>query len=74
MLGIDIGHILLRVAASVAWTVLGVFIFYGGVRLYDLLDPIDYRAEIQRGNVAAGITLGAVIIGLAAIVIMAIVS
>lgn len=71
---INIVQIVGRVAASVGWTVLGVLLFYGGVRLYDLLDPIDYRAEIKRGNVAAGITLAAVTLGLAAIVIAAMVT
>ncbi|HBW52880.1 MAG TPA: DUF350 domain-containing protein [Herpetosiphon sp.] len=61
-----------RVAASVGWTLVSVLIFYGGARLYDLLDPIDYREEIKRGNVAAAIQLAAVTIALAAIVIMAV--
>ncbi|HEY1016364.1 MAG TPA: DUF350 domain-containing protein [Herpetosiphonaceae bacterium] len=61
-----------RLAASVGWTIVGVLVFYGGSRLYDFLDPIDYREEIKKGNVAAGIAMGAVTISLAAIVIMAI--
>ncbi len=68
----EILTILGRVAASVGWTVVSVLIFYGGARLYDLLDPIDYRAEIERGNVAAGIKMAAVTLALAAIVIMAV--
>ena len=61
-----------RIAASVGWTFVSVLIFYGGARLYDLLDPIDYRAEIEKGNLAAGIKMGAVVLALAAIVIMAV--
>ena len=49
-----------------------MLLFYGGARLYDMLDPIDYREEIKKGNVAAAIQLGAVTIALAAIVIMAV--
>lgn len=60
------------VAVSFLWMIVGVIIFIVGVRLYDLLDPIDYQAEIQRGNVAAAVKLGAVILGLAAITIAAI--
>ncbi len=63
-----------RMLAAFGWTLVGLFIFYVGVRVYDFLDPIDYRAEIQRGNVAAAIKLAAVIIGLAAITIAAIVT
>ena len=61
-----------RLAASLGWTVFSVLLFYGGARLYDMLDPIDYREEIKKGNVAAAIQMGAVTIALAAIVIMAV--
>jgi uncharacterized membrane protein YjfL (UPF0719 family) len=63
-----------RVAATIGWTLVGVLIFYAGTRLYDLLDPIDYVAAIKQGNVAAAIKLGAVTLGLAAIVVAAIVT
>ncbi|GAA5528527.1 DUF350 domain-containing protein [Herpetosiphon gulosus] len=72
MSGDEIMTLVGRVAASVGWTLISVLIFYGGARLYDLLDPIDYREEIKRGNVAAAIQLAAVTIALAAIVIMAV--
>ncbi len=68
----EIVTIIGRVAASIGWTLISVLIFYGGQRLYDYLDPIDYRAEIKKGNVAAGIQMAAVTIALAAIVIMAV--
>lgn len=58
--------------ASFLWMIVGVIIFIVGVRLYDMLDPIDYHAEIQGGNVAAAIKLSAVILGLAAITVAAI--
>ncbi|HYF63995.1 MAG TPA: DUF350 domain-containing protein [Herpetosiphonaceae bacterium] len=61
-----------RLAASLGWTLVSVLLFYGGQRLYDFLDPIDYREEIRKGNVAAGIKMAAVTIALAAIVIMAV--
>ncbi len=60
--------------ATVGWTFLAVLLFYGGVRLFDLLDPIDYQTEIRRGNVAAGILLAAVIVALAAIIIAVIIT
>ncbi len=63
-----------RVLAVIGWTLLGVLILYLAVRLYDWLDPIDYQAEIQRGTVAAAIRIAAVMIGLAAIVVAAIVT
>jgi uncharacterized membrane protein YjfL (UPF0719 family) len=55
--------------ATVGWTFLAVLLFYGGLRLFDFIDPIDYQAEIRRGNVAAGMLLAAVILAIAAIII-----
>lgn len=61
-----------RVGASIGWTIVGVLCFYIGARIYDRLDPIDYRAEIQKGNVAAAIQMAAVTLALAALVVVAI--
>ena len=62
------------IGATLGWTLLSVVLFYGGIRLYDFLDPIDYQAEIRKGNLAAGILLAAVIVSLAAIIITVIIS
>ncbi|MDX2217303.1 MAG: DUF350 domain-containing protein [Oculatellaceae cyanobacterium bins.114] len=61
--------ILQLVAETAGWAFVGVILLYGGVRLFDLLDPIDYREEIRKGNVAAGVIVGAVIAAIAAIII-----
>jgi uncharacterized membrane protein YjfL (UPF0719 family) len=37
--------------------------------LFDRLSPIDYRNEIRKGNTAAGVVLGAVILAIAAVVV-----
>ncbi|MFW6359468.1 MAG: DUF350 domain-containing protein [Chroococcales cyanobacterium] len=66
--------ILVTVAATVGWVFLGILLLYGGVRLYDLLDPIDYQAEIRKGNMAAGIIVAAIIAAITAIVIAVILS
>lgn len=63
-----------KVAATIGWTVVGVVLLYAGVRLFDLLDPIDYRAEIRQGNVAAGMIVATVIAAIAAIVIAVIIT
>jgi uncharacterized membrane protein YjfL (UPF0719 family) len=57
------------ILATIGWTFLGIVLFYSGVRLFDLFDPIDYQAEIRRGNIAAGVLLAAVILSVAAIII-----
>lgn len=68
---LDLGF---RILAAVGWTFLGVIIFYFGSLLFDLLDPIDYKAEIIKGNVAAAIKLAAAMLAIAAIVVAAIVT
>jgi uncharacterized membrane protein YjfL (UPF0719 family) len=54
---------------TVGWTVVGVLLVYAGTVLFDRLAPIDYRAEIRKGNVAAGLVLAAVILAVAAVVV-----
>lgn len=61
--------LLIRVLESIGWTFLGVVLLYLGLRLYDILDPIDHRAEIRKGNMASGILQSAIVIALAAIII-----
>lgn len=65
--------VLETVAATVGWTFVGVLLLYSGIRLFDLIDPIDYRAEVRHGNVAAGIILAALILAIASIIIAVIV-
>jgi uncharacterized membrane protein YjfL (UPF0719 family) len=61
--------ILQLVAETIGWAFVGVILLYGGVRLFDLLDPIDYREEIRKGNIAAGIIVAALMVAIAAIVV-----
>ncbi len=61
--------ILLSIVGSFGWTLLGVIVLYVGTLLWDRLDPVNYREEIAKGNVAAAIKFAAVIISLAAIVV-----
>ncbi len=70
----DLGDLAYRVVASLGWSFLGVMIFYFGSVLFDKLDPIDYKTEIEKGNIAAAIKLAAVMIAIAAIVVSAIIS
>ncbi len=54
------------------WSTVGVLAFCAGSWLFDRLDPIDYKLQIENGNVAAAIKLSAVLLGLAGIVITSI--
>ena len=60
---------LLQMLLMVGWTFLGIILIYLGLLLFDSLSQIDYRAEIRRGNIAAGVVLGAVILAIAAVVV-----
>ena len=60
--------ILFQLVQTGGWTIVGVTLVYAGTIFFDRLSPIDYRAEIRQGNVAAGLVLGAVVLGGSAIV------
>lgn len=60
---------LLQLLLTIGWSFLGVILIYLGLLLFDRLSPIDYRAEIRKGNTAAGVVLGAVIVAIAAVVV-----
>ncbi|QIZ70121.1 DUF350 domain-containing protein [Oxynema aestuarii] len=62
------------VVETIVWSFLGIILLYLGVRLFDKLDPIDYRAEVEKGNLAAGVIVASIILSLAAIVISVIVT
>lgn len=65
---------LTQLLLTVGWTVIGVLLIYGGTWLFDRLTPLDYRNEIRKGNVAAGVVVAAVILGVAAVVVAVLVS
>ena len=60
---------LTQLLLSLAWTVVGVVLVLGGTWLFDRLTPIDYRAEIRKGNVAAGVVLASVVLSITAVVV-----
>jgi uncharacterized membrane protein YjfL (UPF0719 family) len=51
------------------WTFVGALAFLAGSWLFHRLDHIDYKAEIEKGNIAAAIKLSAILLGLAAIIV-----
>jgi uncharacterized membrane protein YjfL (UPF0719 family) len=57
-----------KVFESIVWTILGIILLYVSVWLFDRVDPINYREEIRRGNVAAGLIVGSVILSMGAII------
>lgn len=63
----------IRVLSTIGWAFLGVALLYGGVRLYDFVDPIDYQQEVKNGNMAAAVIVSALTLALAAIIVSVIV-
>jgi uncharacterized membrane protein YjfL (UPF0719 family) len=68
----DMSRLLTETGTVLWWTLVGVVAFIAGAWLFDKLDPIDYRAQIEKGNIAAAIKMSAVLLGLAGIIIMVI--
>ncbi len=66
----DIAHYGLETLNVLWWSVVGIIAFAFGSWLFDKLDPIDYRKQIESGNVAAAIKFSAVLLGLAGIIIV----
>jgi uncharacterized membrane protein YjfL (UPF0719 family) len=62
-------QVLEKVSATIGWSFVGVVILYSAMRLFDILDPVDYRDEIRKGNMAAGLIMGAIVLATAAIII-----
>ncbi len=57
---------------SIIWAALGVILLFIATLAFDALHPMRLRHMIEEGNVAAGIILGAVVIGTAMIITAAI--
>jgi uncharacterized membrane protein YjfL (UPF0719 family) len=57
---------------SIVWAALGVVLLFIATLAFDMLHPMRLRQMIEEGNVAAGIILGAVVIGTALIISAAI--
>jgi uncharacterized membrane protein YjfL (UPF0719 family) len=58
-----------QLVLSLLWTIAGILLIVGGVWLFDRLTPLDYRGEIRKGNVAAGLVVGAVVLAVTAVVV-----
>ena len=61
--------IVLQAVNMIGWAAFSVVLIFGGTALFDALTPIDYRAEIRKGNVAAGCVVAAVILAISAVVV-----
>lgn len=60
------------VGLSLVWAALGVILLFVATLAFDALHPMRIRQMIEEGNIAAGILLGALTIGIAIIIAQAI--
>ena len=62
----------ITIASSIVYAFLGVLLMLAAYRLFDIIHPIDFNEELRKGNVAAGLTVAGVLIGVAIIIAAAI--
>lgn len=58
-----------QLALTIGWAFVGVMLILAGTWIFDRLTHIDYRAEIRKGNVAAGLVVASVIVSITAVVV-----
>ena len=58
-----------QVMLTIGWSFVSVFLILVGTWLFDRLTPIDYRSEIRKGNVAAGLVVASVVVSITAVVV-----
>lgn len=57
-----------KIVETISWSIFGILLLYLSLRFYDFLDPINYREEIRKGNLAAGALAAAVTLSIAFII------
>ena len=61
--------VVLQAVNMIGWAAFSVVLIFAGTALFDGLTPIDYRAEIRKGNIASGFVVAAVILAISAVVV-----
>jgi len=68
----DATAVLSSIVSSIVWAFIGVVLLIAAFRVFDAFDPVAYHEEIKKGNVAAGIVVAGVMVGMAIIIFAAI--
>ena len=55
---------LMQYAYGIGWLVIAVAFCIGTYRVFDAVDPLDFRKELEKGNIAIGIVVGMLLLGL----------
>ncbi len=68
----EVTTVLSSILSSIVWALVGVILLIAAFRIFDAFDPVAYHEEIKKGNVAAGVVVGGVMVGMAIIIFAAI--
>lgn len=60
--------VLNNLGLSAVFGLLGIFILALGYLIFDKMIPLDFNKELEKGNVAVGILIAGLLIGIAIIV------
>ena len=59
-----IRHALAQYLYGIGWLVIAVVFCIGTYRVFDWIDPLDFRKELEKCNIAMGIVIGMLLLGL----------
>ena len=69
----DLQHFAMSLLAAAAFGLLGITLLAIGFKVFERITPkLDIEVELAKGNVAVGIMVGALVLGISLIVLMAI--
>jgi len=55
---------LIQYAYGIGWLVIAAVFSIGTYRVFDMIDPLDMRKELEKGNMAMGVVVGLLLLGL----------
>ncbi len=57
-------HALCQYLYGIGWLIIAVVFCIGTYKVFDLIDPLDFRKELEKNNIAMGIVIGMLLLGL----------
>ena len=55
---------LMQYSYGIGWLVIAVVFCIGTYRVFNWIEPLDFRKELEKGNTAMGIVIGLLLLGL----------
>ncbi len=57
-------HALWQYVYGIGWLIIAVVFCIGTYKVFDWVDPLDFRKELEKNNIAMGIVIGMLLLGL----------